>query len=159
MSEDKPLHETEVRARAIAEEVAARGVEKIQSMDMTSSLRAVSRALHRAADSFNSDGYRSLAGVTNRAADGCDEFCENTEGRDATTLIRDAQGFARSNPTAFISGCAVVGFLLGRFFATSSEEQPSAYESEPIYESSGEVPTAPLVYPEPDLGLPRGGTP
>jgi hypothetical protein len=97
--------------------------------------------------------------MTNRAADGCDEFCERTEGRDPTSLLRDAQGFARSNPTAFISGCAVVGFLLGRFFATSSEESVSSYESEPIYESSEEVPTAPLVYPEPNVGLPPGGTP
>ena len=159
MDETKPVQDIEQRTSELVHEAAARGAEKLQNYDVTGGVRAFSRALHRAAESLHEDGYNSMASMTDRAADGFDRFGGSVEGKDPASLARDAQRFAHQNPTAFIFGCALVGFALARFFTTTSRETFEEEEYEPRYEpvEPVEVPVAPATYGEP-LGSPTGGT-
>ena len=160
MDETKPVQDVEQRTSALAHDAAARGAEKLQSYDVTGGVRAFSRALHRAAESLHDDGYNSMAAMTDRAAGSFDRFGDSVRGRDPMQLAKEAQRIAQQNPTAFIIGCAVVGFALSRFLTTSGEsEREERYE--PYYEAvepAEPIPVAPATYGEPLPDYPTGGT-
>jgi hypothetical protein len=145
----------EQRTSALVQEAAAPVAEKLQSIDVTGGVRAVSRALHCAANSFHEEGYESFASVTDRAAERVSHLGDSVKGKDPKQVLREAQQFAHENPTAFIVGCALVGFAISRFFTTSSREpEPEYYYEE--HDTEVDVPVAPAVYGEP-LYVPPGG--
>ena len=161
MDETKPVQETvEKRTSALVQEAAAPVAEKLQSIDVTGGVRAVSRALQCAANSFHEEGYESFASATDRFAERVQDIGESVRGKDSKQILRDAQRFARENPTAFIVGAALLGFAISRFLTTSSEESEEyeGYGSYEIVEREVVIPVAPPVYGEP-VYPPRGGTP
>ena len=158
MDETKPVQGTEERTSALVHEAVQRGAEKLQSYDLTGGVSAVGRALHRAADSLHDDGYDSLATATDRVGDRLYGLSDSVKGKSPGDIAREAQRFAHENPTAFIAGCALLGFAVARFLTTSSQpEEPEHVEYEAVETTEPSIPVAPTTYGEPLPSFPTGG--
>jgi hypothetical protein len=84
-------------------------------------LDCVARALHGAGDQLGEDEAQ-MSGYTRLAGDKVGEVARYLREHDAVDLVHDAEDFARTHPLVFLGGCAVAGFLIGRFFKASAPE-------------------------------------
>lgn len=83
----------------------------------TSAARSTSSALRDAGDKLvqDNDAPNWLGSAFQQAADGIADLAETVDGKEPQEMMRDVNGFARSNPTAFLAGAALAGFAAARF--------------------------------------------
>ncbi len=70
----------------------------------------------------------SVSHYAERAAEGIDRFADTIREKDVSSVMREAERFARSSPGLFVGGAVVAGILLGRFLR-SSRPEPDAPSS------------------------------
>ena len=75
------------------------------------------------AGQFDEQGNQVVADYIKRAADGLERFSGAMRDRDLSSLMGDAEDFARRQPAVFIGAGVAVGFLLARFLRSSSERR------------------------------------
>jgi ElaB/YqjD/DUF883 family membrane-anchored ribosome-binding protein len=80
-------------------------------------------AARSAAEQFDEHGNRVVADYIQRAADGLERFSDAVRTRDISSLMGDAEDFARRQPAVFIGAGVAVGFMLARFLKSSSERR------------------------------------
>jgi ElaB/YqjD/DUF883 family membrane-anchored ribosome-binding protein len=80
-------------------------------------------AARSAAEQFDEHGNRAVADYIQRAADGLERFSDAVRHRDVSSLMGDAEDFARRQPAVFIGAGVAVGFMLARFLRSSSERR------------------------------------
>jgi hypothetical protein len=118
--------------------------------EVAGQLDCVARALRGAGDQIGEESAQASQ-YTRLAGDKVGELATYLRDHDAVDLVHDVEGFARTNPLVFLGGCAVAGFLIGRFFKASPVQSDdleleldypsSAYETPaygtPGYETAG----------------------
>jgi ElaB/YqjD/DUF883 family membrane-anchored ribosome-binding protein len=80
-------------------------------------------AVRSAAEQFDEHGNPAMADYIHRAADGLERLSENVRHRDLSSLMGEAEDFARRQPAVFIGAGVAVGFVLARFLKSSSERR------------------------------------
>ena len=83
----------------------------------------VADAARNAAQQFDEQGNAMVADYIHRAADGLERFSDAVRNRDVSSLMGEAEDFARRQPAVFIGAGVAVGFLLARFLKSSSERR------------------------------------
>jgi ElaB/YqjD/DUF883 family membrane-anchored ribosome-binding protein len=99
----------------------------------------MAQAARNAAGQFDEQGNQVVADYIKRAADGLERFSGAMRDRDLSSLMGDAEDFARRQPAVFIGAGVAVGFLLARFLRSSSERREAeryGYASGSAAESS-----------------------
>jgi hypothetical protein len=76
-------------------------------------------AVRRAAGEFDQE-IPQAANYIRGAAEAIDDFSDALRRRDLSQLVRDVQGFARSQPSAFLGATLVAGFAAVRFLKSST---------------------------------------
>ena len=76
-------------------------------------------AIRRAAGEFDQE-IPQAANYIRGAAEAIDDFSDALKRRDLSQLVREVQGFARSQPTAFLGASLVAGFAVVRFLKSST---------------------------------------
>jgi hypothetical protein len=76
-------------------------------------------AVRRAAGEFDQE-IPQAADYIRGAAGAIDDFSDALRRRDLSQLVREVQGFARSQPTAFLGATLVAGFAVVRFLKSST---------------------------------------
>ena len=95
-------------------------------------------AARNAAQQFDEHGNAVMADYIHRAADGLERFSDAVRSRDVSSLMGEAEDFARRQPAVFIGAGVAVGFLLARFLKSSSERREagrSGFEGDSDYAS------------------------
>ena len=89
-------------------------------------------AIRRAAGEFDQE-IPQAANYIRGAAEAIDDFSDALKRRDLSQLVREVQGFARSQPTAFLGASLVAGFAVVRFLksstASASDHSPASFSS------------------------------
>jgi hypothetical protein len=89
-------------------------------------------AVRRAAGEFDQE-IPQAANYIRGAAEAIDDFSDALKRRDLSQLVREVQGFARSQPTAFLGASLVAGFAVVRFLKSSttatSEHSAASFSS------------------------------
>jgi ElaB/YqjD/DUF883 family membrane-anchored ribosome-binding protein len=80
-------------------------------------------AVRGAAEQFDEHGNAAVADYIQRAADGLERLSDTLRNRDLSSLMGDAEEFARRQPAVFIGAGVAVGFVLARFLKSSSERR------------------------------------
>lgn len=75
--------------------------------------------LRDAAESRGEDSFQGR--LLDTVASGVSDISENLRGRSLSSILEQAEGFARRNPGAFIAGAAIAGFALARFARASAD--------------------------------------
>ena len=106
---------------------AARGrtlsyIEERKSL-LADNVGGMADAARNAAQQFDEHGNAMMADYIHRAADGLERFSDAVRNRDVSSLMGEAEDFARRQPAVFIGGGVAVGFLLARFLKSSSERR------------------------------------
>jgi ElaB/YqjD/DUF883 family membrane-anchored ribosome-binding protein len=83
----------------------------------------MANAVRGAAEQFDEHGNAAMADYIHRAADGLERLSETVRSRDLSSLMGDAEDFARRQPAVFIGAGVAVGFVLARFLKSSSERR------------------------------------
>ena len=91
----------------------------------------VADALRQAGQGLADRDEEMLAHYTDSLAGQLDNFSNTLRDREIGSLVNDAKQLAHRQPELFVAGALAAGFVLGRFFKSSS--QPSA--SQPSYQS------------------------
>jgi hypothetical protein len=76
-------------------------------------------AVRRAAGEFDQE-IPQAANYIRGAAGAIDDFSDALRRRDLSQLVRDVQGFARSQPSAFLGAALIAGFAAVRFLKSSA---------------------------------------
>ena len=89
-------------------------------------------AVRRAAGEFDQE-IPQAANYIRGAAEAIDDFSDALRRRDLSQLVRDVQGFARSQPSAFLGATLVAGFAVVRFLKSStaagSDHSPASFSA------------------------------
>jgi hypothetical protein len=107
-------------------------------------------ALRTAAGDLDSKNKGMAAHLGQQAADGLEHFAGALRNKDAATLIRELESFARREPAVFFGAAVAVGFLAVRFMKSSkdsaashayasSEEPAASHPPAPATATEGEV--------------------
>jgi hypothetical protein len=91
-------------------------------------------AIRRAAGEFDQE-IPQAANYIRGAAEAIDDFSDALKRRDLSQVMREVQGFARSQPTAFLGASLVAGFAVVRFLKSSTAAAPD--HSAASFSSSG----------------------
>jgi len=83
-------------------------------------LGSVASAIRQASEHLRNEN-QTLATYADKAVDQIQSFADRMRDKDPAEMVRDAERFARRNPTAFIGGAFVLGLALARFLKSSSE--------------------------------------
>lgn len=116
--------------------------------------KSVSSAIDRAASELEDGTPQWLKSAFQHGAKEVQRFADSLERKDSRQIMRDIQAMARNNPTAFLAGCAALGFAAARVFKAGAPEsfptqsrqtqRPPVHGEEPMFRSSGaEVPASP----------------
>lgn len=84
-------------------------------------LDGLAGALHSAAGNMQDRDQNSPARYADFAANQVERLARTLRDRDWDGLIADAEGFARANPTLFLGGAVLAGFLVGRAARNAGE--------------------------------------
>ncbi|HEY9198014.1 MAG TPA: hypothetical protein VIR60_01530 [Gammaproteobacteria bacterium] len=120
------------RARRTAgnlqQQAAERGTQMLEERKgwVTGEVDAVAQALHRSAEELAAERSQA-APYAHAAADALDRLSEHLHRKDAKTLLRETQEFARREPGLVIGGALALGFALTRFLK-SSEARPDPHQ-------------------------------
>jgi hypothetical protein len=83
-------------------------------------LGSVASAIRQASEHLRNEN-QTLATYADKAVDQIQLFADRMRDKDPAEMVRDAERFARRNPTAFIAGAFVLGLALARFLKSSGE--------------------------------------
>ena len=111
-----------------AARAAAESLLREQKQQVADRVSGIADALHGAARSLDQSQNRVIARHVRQAGDQVGNLTRNLQERRWNELIADTEEFARRQPTWFVLGAVVTGFLVGRFLSTamSGENQPSS---------------------------------
>lgn len=84
---------------------------------------SVAQAIRSTANNLQGEGQDQTARYVQMIADQLESISGRLRDKDLDTLMQDAQNLARRSPGTFIAGSVVAGFLLARFFKSSSDRQ------------------------------------
>lgn len=116
-------------AKQYADDMASRAKDKGRSMFEQQKETAlgqvgnVAQAIRSTASNLQGEGQDQTARYVQMIADQLESLGGKLRGKDLDTLMDDAKNLARRSPGTFIAGSVVAGFLLARFFKSSSERQ------------------------------------
>lgn len=85
----------------------------------------IAGAVRSAAHSLGRSENRAAARYAHQAADQVENFLHAVRDRDWREIVADIENFARREPTWFVLGAVVTGFLVGRFLWASTDGQRS----------------------------------
>jgi hypothetical protein len=94
-------------------------------------VRSVSSAIGQAADGLDDGAPQWLRSAFQQGAQKAQMFADSLERKDSRQIMSDIQNMARSNPGAFIAGCAALGFAAARIFKAGAPDDSSAMQSRP----------------------------
>jgi hypothetical protein len=86
-------------------------------------VRTVSRAIQSGAQALRDDGFEGSANAVDHLAEQLGDLLQNFETKDPRQLLEGANGFARSNPVAFLSASLVAGFGMARVIKAAGQAQ------------------------------------
>ena len=116
-------------ARNYAGDMASRAKDKGRTMfeqqkeSALGQVGSVAQAIRSTASNLQGEGQDQTARYVQMIADQLESLGGRLRDKDLDTLVQDAQNLARRSPGTFIVGSVVAGFLLARFFKSSSERQ------------------------------------
>lgn len=116
-------------ARNYAGDMASRAKDKSRSMfeqqkeSALGQVGNVAQAIRSTATNLQGEGQDQTARYVQMIADQLESLGGRLRDKDLDTLVQDAQNLARRAPGTFLVGSVVAGFLLARFFKSSSERQ------------------------------------
>lgn len=93
----------------------------VQKRAAADHIRGLARALRETAGQLREQRQEGLARYTDCCAEDVDRMAVWLNDSDAQTLVEQTQDFARRRPDVFLGGAVAAGFLLARFFKSSSE--------------------------------------
>ena len=110
--------------------------------------KSVSTAIGSAADQLDDGAPQWLKSAFQKGAQQVQTFADTLEQKDSREILRSVQDLARSNPGAFLAGCAALGFVAARVLkagatdtssssSTGQSRQPPVQRDEPMFRSSG----------------------
>ncbi|AMY10647.1 hypothetical protein LuPra_03885 [Luteitalea pratensis] len=85
-------------------------------------LGSVASAIRQASEHLRAEN-QTLSTYADKAVDQIQLFADRMRDKDPADMVRDAERFARRNPTAFVGGAFVLGIALARFLKSSGEAQ------------------------------------
>lgn len=116
-------------AKSYAGDMASRAKDKGRSMfeqqkeSALGQVGNVAQAIRSTATNLQGEGQDQTARYVQMIADQLESIGGRLRDKDLDTLVQDAQNLARRSPGTFIAGSVVAGFLLARFFKSSSERR------------------------------------
>ena len=93
-----------------------------QKVRAAEGLGSVASAIRQASEHLRNEN-QTLATYADKAVDQIQLFADRMRDKDPAEMVRDAERFARRNPTAFVGGAFVLGLALARFLKSSGEGQ------------------------------------
>ena len=91
-----------------------------QKVRAAEGLGSVASAIRQASEHLRTEN-QTLATYADKAVDQIQLFADRMRDKDPAEMLRDAERFARRNPTAFVGGAFVLGLALARFLKSSGE--------------------------------------
>jgi hypothetical protein len=156
--EDIEFEMSSRRSQDLAHEAKETGKSLLESQKRAAadSLEGWAHALRRTAEQLQQDDS-SVASIARSAADSLAEFSGSLRSRDVTSLMTQAQDFARRRPALFLGGAVAGGFLLARFLKSSGqrgyEESSFGPGREPVTGSAPAASYAETTEPNPVGGI------
>lgn len=86
----------------------------------------LAKALRKAASEMDGGQTAAVAGLTQNAADALERLSGALRTRDLNSMVRDLEGFARSQPAVFLGAAVATGFLAMRFLKSGQPESGAA---------------------------------
>lgn len=110
------------RAAGVMDKVKEQASTRVneQKVRAAEGLGSVASAIRQASEHLRSEN-QTLATYADKAVDQIQVFADRMRDKDPAEMVRDAERFARRNPTAFVGGAFVLGLALARFLKSSSE--------------------------------------
>jgi len=118
------------QASGWAEDAKSRGRQMLQERkgDVAEQISSISHALRQTADRCKTEEGQETAGrVLEQAASGLEQVSDMLRNRDIDGMMQQAGSLMRRQPALAIGGAVAVGFLLSRFFKSSSG-RPEGYQ-------------------------------
>lgn len=88
--------------------------------NLAEQLGSVAHALRHSADELNAQGQRTSTQLLSSLASGMEQVSQALRDSDLRNLSDRARSYAHREPTLFIGGAVAAGFILSRFFKSSS---------------------------------------
>lgn len=82
----------------------------------------LAKALRKAGKEIEGGQGGAVAGLTQNAADTLERLSGALRDRDLNSMVRDLEGFARSQPAVFLGAAVATGFLAMRFLKSGQPE-------------------------------------
>ena len=108
------------RAAGVMDQVKQQASTRVneQKARAAEGLGSVASAIRQASEHLRSEN-QTLATYADKAVDQIQLFADRMRDKDPGEMVRDAERFARRNPTAFIGGAFILGLALARFLKSS----------------------------------------
>jgi hypothetical protein len=112
------------RAAGVIDQVKQEASTRVneQKVRAAEGLGSVASAIRQASEHLRSEN-QTLATYADKAVDQIQLFADRMRDKDPADMVRDAERFARRNPTAFVGGAFVLGLALARFLKSTGEGQ------------------------------------
>jgi len=112
------------RAAGVMDQVKQEASTRVneQKVRAAEGLGSVASAIRQASEHLRNEN-QTLATYADKAVDQIELFADRMRDKDPAEMVRDAERFARRNPTAFVGGAFVLGLALARFLKSSGEGQ------------------------------------
>jgi len=101
-------------------ETAKAQAEAVRS-DAAGGIGELAGALRKAASEMDRGRNATVASLTQNAADSLERISGALRSKDLNAVVRDVEGFARSQPALFLGAAVAAGFLAMRFLKSSNE--------------------------------------
>lgn len=124
-----------------AEDARSRGKQMLheQKSNAAEQISGVARALRQSADQCKQEASQQTAGrVLEQAASGLEQFSDMLRHRDIDSMMEQAGSLMRRQPALFVGGAIAAGFVLSRFFKSSSEHHQEHYDEAYEGQESGD---------------------
>jgi len=110
------------RAAGVIDQVKQQASTRVneQKARAAEGLGSVASAIRQASEHLRTEN-QTLATYADKAVDQIQVFADRMRDKDPAEMVRDAERFARRNPTAFVGGAFVLGLALARFLKSSSD--------------------------------------
>jgi len=110
------------RAAGVMDQVKQQASTRVneQKVRAAEGLGSVASAIRQASEHLRTEN-QTLATYADKAVDQIQLFADRMRDKDPAEMVRDAERFARRNPTAFVGGAFVLGLALARFLKSSGE--------------------------------------
>jgi len=108
------------RAAGVMDQVKQQASTRVneQKVRAAEGLGSVASAIRQASEHLRNEN-QTLATYADKAVDQLQSFADRMRDKDPAEMVRDAERFARRNPTAFVGGAFVLGLALARFLKSS----------------------------------------